>query len=128
MDARPAVAVDLDGVLATYDPATFDPKKIGDPIPGAVEFTRHLSKFADVIVHTARAQSAAAYELIGEWLRDNEFAWNIIRAKPLAAAYVDDRAVECRPQEFKGDGQFTLALGRCARLCQAVTEAEAKEH
>lgn len=42
MSTKPVVAVDLDGVLAEYDPATFNPEAIGKPIPDrAVAYIPH---------------------------------------------------------------------------------------
>lgn len=122
---RPSVCVDLDGVLAHRT----GNKRIGSPIAGAVEFTRQLQMNAKVIVYTARfsttsgkQRSAAAVESlqkrIERWLDRHGLAWDsvsIATAKPIASAYIDDRAVPCRPEE-EGVRAFDNALIAVERL------------
>ena len=132
--SRPTIAVDLDGVLAKYDPATFDPCHIGDPIPGALEFVRELQEFADIIVMTARIRGQddefdlMTALMVNEWLDRNGLKCGVWdrQGKPLAAAYVDDRGVRCDPQNNPGD--FTLARYTCRCLCAKVSQAEAADH
>ncbi len=50
---RQTVCVDLDGVLAAYD-GWKAVDHIGEPIPGAQEFTRELSERFKVIIYTSR--------------------------------------------------------------------------
>ena len=105
---RARVCVDLDGVLAAYD-GWQGVEQFGDPLPGAIEFTRDLAKWADVIIFTSRChvndQTHSAAErkgLVKAWLDENGFTYSDIFAgqgKPMADAYIDDRAVSCRPQD-----------------------------
>lgn len=104
---RPKVCLDLDGVLAHHTSGA----SIGPPIDGAVEFTRTLNQSFDIIIHTARfstrsgkARSANATQnllmRIERWLKQYGFSWNTVSistGKPIAIAYIDDRAVTCRP-------------------------------
>ena len=107
---KPTVAVDLDGVLARYY-GWRGVDHIGEPLPGAVDFTKRLSEWAHVLVFTcrvnARLQSVPdqgiddLYYKVMNWLKKHEFKYNEIyvgQGKPLAVAYIDDRAVPCTPQ------------------------------
>ena len=126
---KPTVAVDLDGVLAQYDGKWRGVESIGEPIPGAVEFTQELSKNADVIIWTTRTNPEINYEfalpdlrtLVVNWLNLHGFAYRSVHCgggKPLAAAYVDDRAVACEPQQA-GAFAFEVALMRISSLLPA---------
>lgn len=126
---KKAVCVDLDGTLADYRDGWRGEGHIGDPVPGAVEFTRALAKDYRVVVYTTRCktdfdgrppgetpQTAAAR--VEAWLARHGFAYDEVyvgQGKPFAVAYVDDRSVECRPQKF-GAGEFQAALESVAEL------------
>lgn len=97
------IAVDLDGVLAEYT-GWKGATVFGEPLPGAQQFIKHLLDAGfDVVVHTARVRDAEdrnwAYirNRLGAWLESNGFdhrtrIWDEL-GKPIAVAYVDDRAV-----------------------------------
>lgn len=123
---KPRVCLDVDGVLAdrTYGRGAED---LGDPIPGAVEFTRALAERAEVVIHSARlaaedSTSAAGRKAEGrlrDWLDHHGFAYQAIASgvgKPVASAYVDDRGVSCRPMD-DGPRAFEDALLAVERLC-----------
>lgn len=107
---KPRVCVDLDGVLAVYDKwRGID--HIGDPVPGALEFAKKLAKFAEITVFTSRcAQDVLEGSRITpgqlrihviEWLEKHKFPYSDVyigQGKPRAAAFIDDRAVTCSPQ------------------------------
>lgn len=118
---KPTVAVDLDGVLAQYDGKWRGVEQIGDPIPGAVEFTQELSKFADVLIWTTRTNQEVNFEfgladlreLVAKWLDLHGFSYRAVyvgEGKPIACAYVDDRAVTCRPQQYWSHSAFSEAM------------------
>jgi hypothetical protein len=132
---RPRVCVDLDGVLAQYD-GWRGLDFTGPPIPGAVEFTRKLSEFAEVVIFTTRCAVEHNREDLREptrpasdlaprlmhnvryWLEKHDFSFTEIYAgqgKPVASAYVDDRAVFCGPQ--KDSAAFSNALAKVKQLC-----------
>jgi hypothetical protein len=102
-----SVCVDLDGVLAAYD-RWHGIEHIGEPLAGAVDFTRQLRSLGvKVVIHTTRVNPDPAGMLqrrVQEWLDKNGFTYDEIYAgqgKPLACAYVDDRAVLCEPQRSR---------------------------
>ena len=123
---RPRVCLDVDGVLAdrTYGRGAED---LGDPIAGAVEFTRALAARAEVVIHSARLAAADPSSAAGrkaearlrDWLDQHGFEYHTIASsvgKPVAAAYVDDRGVSCRPMD-DGPRAFEDALLAVERLC-----------
>lgn len=129
---RPTVCLDLDGVLVDRTYARGG-EELGDPIDGAVEFTRALAEQADIVIHTARlggrpagasvgaaqAEQRRIEERIRAWLDQHGFAYKEIAldvGKPIASAYVDDRGVSCRPMD-DGPRAFEEALAAVRRLC-----------
>ena len=121
---KKTVCVDMDAVLARYD-GWHGVEVIGNPIPGAVEFTRTLSEIAEVVIFTTRCnpeinKPEKAHLLrnrVAQWLDKHGFAYADIYigvGKPIASAYVDDRAVICRPQD--DDGAYDHALNRVKTL------------
>lgn len=128
---KKTVCVDLDGVLARYEGWKGE-DHFGEPLPGAVEFTRRLAEYARVVVFTTRCKAdlggrpagATPEDLaatVRAWLDRHGFACDEVytgQGKPIAAAYVDDRAVACVPQEMHLD-EFAWALYRCRELCGA---------
>ncbi len=117
---RPRVCVDLDGVLAQYDKWR-GVDHFGDPVPGALEFAKKLAKFAEITVFTSRcAQDVLEGSRITpgqlrvkviEWLEKNKFPYTDVytgQGKPRAAAFIDDRAVHCDPQNNDEAFESTL--------------------
>lgn len=128
---RKTVCVDLDGVLATYEHWQ-GREKFGEPLPGAVAFTRQLAQMAPVVIFTTRCneemnQPELAEELrrrVKLWLDEHGFAYREVyigQGKPHAAAYVDDRAVQCCPQ-LHGQSEFQLAVERVKVLIASGAE------
>ncbi|MEJ7623204.1 MAG: hypothetical protein WKF34_04365 [Pyrinomonadaceae bacterium] len=123
---KPRVCVDLDGVLAQYDKWK-GVDHFGDPVPGALEFAKKLARFAEITVFTSRcAQDVLEGSRITpgqlrirviEWLEKNKFPYTDVyigQGKPRAAAFIDDRAVNCDPQN--DDGAFEGALEAARKL------------
>ena len=129
---RAVVCVDLDGVLASREYST-GKGEIGEPIDGAIDFMRELHETADIIILTARISAEIkksksktasaklikeAISQVKEWLDTHGFAYTRIWAeqgKPVASAYVDDRAVVCRPEEG-GVGVFKQTQESISKL------------
>ena len=118
---KPRVCVDLDGVLAQYDKWK-GVDHFGDPVPGALEFAKKLSKFADITVFTSRcAQDVLEGSRITpgqlrvkviDWLEKHKFPYTDVytgQGKPRAAAFIDDRAVHCDPQNVSDAFDVSLA-------------------
>jgi len=124
--ARPKICVDLDGVLARYD-GWRGMEHIGEPVDGAIEFTQRMSEWADIIIFTTRLRIKGVKQPLSErekivrkWLDKHGFTYAEIytgQGKPAAAAYIDDRAVSCRPQ-MDGPGAFEVA----ARLARELSD------
>ncbi len=123
-DYRPkSVAIDLDGTLAKYD-GWKGIEVVGDPVKKAVAFTQELKKRGHyIIIHTARlcklnAKNGKAHKVVRQWLIKHGFAFDEIwtgAGKPIACAYIDDRAVPCTPAET-GTAAFGIALLRIEQL------------
>lgn len=129
MTSRKTIAVDLDGVLADFRDGWKGLDHIGDPIPGAREFLRRLHELGDVLIWTTRcnpelARGTAApllRTIVREWLVRHGLMQYVADiwigpVKPIAAAFVDDRAVRCAPQDplwtDGGASAYALAIGR----------------
>lgn len=124
---KKTVYVDLDGTLAKW---TYGSWKgidyIDDPLPGAVQFTKDLSRFADVVIYTARCgqdtgRGMAPFlrrNIVREWLDMHGFSYADIyigQGKPIGACYIDDKAVYCDPQNHPG--HYTNALAAAMHFC-----------
>lgn len=107
---KKTVCLDLDGTLADYSKGWQGVDKIGDPIPGAVDFTKRLALHAKIVIWTTRCKGKmfdrdedpkVLRQIVKNWLDKHGFAYDEIdidQGKPIAVCYVDDRAVNCRPQ------------------------------
>jgi len=119
----PTVCVDLDGTIAEYY-GWKGLDNIGEPIKGAKEFLTEISKFAKIIIHTARIcgpkeRIEFAEDAIRKWLIKNELPFHSIhlnQGKPIASAYIDDRAVSCEAQISPGD--YKTTMWKIRRLCE----------
>lgn len=113
--SKPKVCVDLDGVLA--EPISGKLTEIGSPIAGALEFMRTLSDRAEITILTSRLATTGTtlrerQEAIETWLADHGIPYDHVHrgaGKPVAHAYIDDRAVPCRPMD-EGTEAFAAAL------------------
>ncbi len=127
---KPTVCVDLDGVLADRS-YTRGKTRIGDPIDGAVDFTRELAEFADIIILTSRFSGlkgdrdiAKLEEAIRQWLDKHHFSYTRVwteSAKPPAQAYIDDHGVYCCPAK-EGISAFETAMTATRALLKKPDE------
>lgn len=120
-DKHQSVCVDLDATLAHYKEYSTE---IGIPLFGAKQFMEELHKDFYVIVFSFRAvEHEWSEEAVCSWLDENDIPFDEIytgRGKPHATAYVDDRAVECRPQS--DPDAYYNALKRIHLLSMEWTE------
>lgn len=110
MAQRKTVAVDLDGVLARYD-GWQGVDHFGEPLPGSRAFLRKLRETFEVVIFTTRCNAELNREganllrnRVRDWLDAHGFEYDHIHAeqgKPPAVAFIDDRAVGCRPQDYE---------------------------
>jgi len=128
---KPVVCVDVDGVLASWKDGYKDVLTIGEPISGAVEFTKQLGAHFDVVIHTSRCNKTVCRKyapslvsnVVREWLDEHGFHYDEVfcgEGKPPAVAYIDDRAVVCRPEE--NNEAFEYALRDCHMLSPQLDE------
>ena len=87
------ICVDIDGTLAQYD-GHYEFNTLGPPILPVVEKIRNLHAVGyKIFINTTR--SWAEYEAVKEWLDKNDIPCEqlVMGGKPIAYAYLDDRAV-----------------------------------
>lgn len=119
------VCVDLDGVLAKYH--TWEGVGvIGDLLPGAKNFLEELHRRGwEILIHTTRLSPvvnpehdpATLKRHVKDWLDIHGMPYDRLHTeagKPIAFAYVDDRAITCRPQ------CNSEAYREALRLCEAL--------
>jgi len=135
---KPRVCVDLDGVLAKYE-GWRGAEHIGPPVPGALEFAWSLAKIADIIIFTSRCSAENDFGGRGDtlspgqmrihiidWLEQHKFPYTDVyigQGKPKVAAFIDDRAVHCSPQNDKQ--AFAAALDSTRSLLKAGAKSAA---
>jgi len=111
MDDRPAIAVDLDGTILSYDPPAYP--GLGEPLPGVIEALTALRDIGyRIIVHTCRLRGApeevgAEAARIAAHLTERGVPFDELflpgAGKPMAEWYIDDKAVA-----FRGDWDEVL--------------------
>lgn len=101
------VAVDFDGVLNDYDGWKGE-DHFGNPHPSALLFLAHLHADYRVSIYTTRKP-----EGVRAWLEQHgmtAYVHEVTNHKPMALAYIDDRAIR-----FTGDfGAVLEQLSDCA--------------
>lgn len=96
------IAIDFDGVIHTFDKGFFDGTCYGEPIEGALEAVKEISKKYKVVIFTAKAKpdrplinGKTGTELVREWLEKygiSDCVSLITSEKPRAILYIDDNA------------------------------------
>lgn len=97
---KPTVCLDFDGVLNTYS-GWAGAEELFEPAPGVREFLSQAQKSFALVIHSTRDPA-----LIEGWLDRHDlssFIHRVTMTKPLAIAYVDDRAIR-----FSGDFEAVL--------------------
>lgn len=93
---RYTIAVDFDGVIHRYDTPFIAPETIPDePVDGAIEWLKQISKDFDVVIFTTRARTTEGVLAVREWLTSRGFGgmpYAVTDRKPAALIYIDDRA------------------------------------
>ncbi len=123
-DMRRTIAIDLDGVLASYKGWKESGLYIiGDPLPGALEMVKTLHEKYDILIHTSRCcpsgnpghSPAELRRLVEAWLVKHGFPFEDIwmgRGKPIVSCFIDDNAIRCCPQ--KDPRAFEKVLSKVA--------------
>jgi phosphoglycolate phosphatase-like HAD superfamily hydrolase len=91
------VAVDFDKVVHGYSRGWQDGTIYDPPMPGAYEALLQLSMAGwRLVLHTTRVRDAEQVQPLLDWLETNGFGdmfAEVTDRKPLAVAYIDDRAI-----------------------------------
>ena len=99
-DQSNVVAIDFDGVLHNAYKGWGDGTCYGDPLPGAIDAIKELSKKYKIIIFTAKAKpdrplvnGKTGIELVQEWFKKYDilnYIDSITSEKPRAELYIDD--------------------------------------
>jgi len=127
---KKTVCIDLDDTLIDFSAGWQDIYTFGDPFPGAVEFTKKIAVFADIIIHTCRCTPEAMginngpllQKKVKDYLDSKGFIYHDIwigEGKPVADAYIDDRAVFCGPRIAQNKEKvYDTAVSFCKLICK----------
>lgn len=106
---KKSICVDIDGVLAQYEQWR-GVDHFGDVMPGAKQFLERLRDEYEIVIFTCRCTKGMSgreephllANRVREWLEKNELPYDDIyvgQGKPIASYYIDDRGINCNPQE-----------------------------
>lgn len=91
---RPRLAVDFDGVIHRYRRGFHDGSIYDVPMPGAKQALERLHKEWWLYIYTTRAKSRTGRHAVSAWLRKHNIPFDeVVGNKPIAFAYIDDRAI-----------------------------------
>lgn len=128
---KKTVCVDVDGVLAQYKEHGWQGvDHFGDPIEGAQQFLRDLREHFEVCIFTTRCNPEVnrpeSAELlrnrVRDWLEKHGLGYDTIwigRGKPICIAIVDDRAVNCEPEDCTDSnkpGEYSSCVEEVQRM------------
>ena len=97
---KPTLCLDFDGIFNNYK--GYDGDNLGTPRQGIKEFLETLSQEYSITIFSVRP-----YVKIIPWLEEYDlltYVDNVTSYKPVALAYIDDRAIQ-----FNGDYNKALA-------------------
>ena len=102
-DEQINVGVDFDKVIHKCSKGYYDGTIYDEPVEGAYEALKRLSKNYTVIVYTCKAKpdrglvnGKTGTELVWEWLKEQnmaQFVSKVTAEKPRARFYIDDKAI-----------------------------------
>ena len=97
------LAIDFDGVIHDHNLGFHDGTCYGEPIKGAIEAIKLLSKKYTIIIFTCKANpdrplinGKTGTELVWDWLKKHnidKYIKNVTYNKPNALFYIDDKAI-----------------------------------
>lgn len=95
------LGIDFDGVIHNDSKGFYDGTIYGEPIPGALDALKALSKHFRIIIFTAKAKpdrplinGMSGSELVEQWLKKHDvlrYVAEITSEKPRALLYIDDK-------------------------------------
>ena len=103
-DEKNVLAIDFDGVIHNHNLGFHDGTCYGEPIKGAIEAIKLLSKKYTIIIFTCKANpdrplinGKTGIELVWEWLKKYDIdkcIKDVTYNKPNALFYIDDKAIQ----------------------------------
>lgn len=97
------LCIDFDGVIHDHSLGFHDGTIYGEPIKGSLEALKELSLKYKIIIFTCKARpdrplvnGKTGAELVWEWLDKHnvqQFVSKVTATKPIASAYIDDKAI-----------------------------------
>ena len=97
------IAIDFDGVIHKNSKGFYDGTVYDEPIEGALEAIKKLSKKYDIVIFTAKAKpdrplvnGKTGAELIWDWLKTHnvqQYIKKVTSEKPRAVFYIDDKGI-----------------------------------
>jgi hypothetical protein len=97
------ISIDFDGVIHGNSKGFHDGTVYDEPIDGAVEAIKSLSKKYNIVIFSAKAKpdrplvnGMTGIELIWEWLEEynlSQYIAEVTSEKPRAIVYIDDKAI-----------------------------------
>ena len=103
-DEKVNVGIDFDGVIHKCSRGYYDGTVYDEPVDGAFEALKSLSRDHVVIVYTCKAKpdrglvnGKTGTELVWEWLENHnmaQFVSKVTAEKPRAKFYIDDKAIK----------------------------------
>lgn len=97
------IAIDFDGVIHKSSKGFLDGTVYDEPVDGAIEAVKELSKKYTIVVFTAKAKTdrplvngKTGAELVWEWLKKyniDSYVKEVTSEKPRAVAYIDDKGL-----------------------------------
>src|ERR1017187_10119065 len=102
---RPPICIDFDGCINDHLHPV-EGRKMGAPLPGAVDAIQDIHDFYHVIIHTTMANSPSGRKAVADWLEFYGVDYDEISPKPAAQFYVDVRGIK-----FKDWQQVKKAVG-----------------
>ena len=112
------LGIDFDGVIHDDSKGFHDGTIYGEPIPGALDALKTLSKHFRIIIFTAKAKpdrplinGMSGSELVEQWLLKHDvltYVAEITSEKPRALVYIDDKGY--RFENWKSTLSFIKSL------------------
>lgn len=97
------IAIDFDGVIHKNSKGFYDGTVYDEPIEGAIEAIKELSKKYEIVIFTAKAKpdrplvnGKTGAELIWDWLEKyniQQYIKKVTSEKPRAVFYIDDKGI-----------------------------------
>jgi hypothetical protein len=94
MASKKTICLDFDGCIHKYSKGFHDGTVYDEPMEGAFEAIRKLqNKDYEVVILTARPVAQVGQWFLKHWKREYGVIPRITNTKPVAIAYVDDKAI-----------------------------------